>query len=109
MLIEETHLNATEGYRMGEETIDVADTIFGEDPAPGDIYRWCLKEFGRCTGKVYVGNAVPRHVGWVFVKRDRYEDTGEIFLHETWVTLLDRDETVRERDYHEISEGGRRR
>jgi hypothetical protein len=42
-------------------------------------------------------------VGWVFLKRDKYEDTGETFLHETWVTLLKRHETIIEREYEEVA------
>lgn len=41
----------------------------------GDLYRACLREFGRCTGKVYVennGKDIP--VGWTFLRRNP-EDT----------------------------------
>ena len=95
MLIEETHLNATEGYMLGEPTrIALEDTWMGEDATPGDIFRSARSEFGRCVSKVYVdGENGPRAIGWVFVKLNRYEDTNEPYLHETWVCLLKRHET----------------
>jgi hypothetical protein len=102
MLIQESHVNASDGYRLSESvTTDLKDTYLGEDASVGDIYRASVREHGRCTGKVYVGDGV--HVGWVFVKRDEYEDAPrETFLHETWITLLDSDETVRNVEYHTI-------
>jgi hypothetical protein len=68
------------------------------------MYRWLVREHGRCTGKIWVDteDGSRLHVGWVFLKRDRYEDTGETFLHETWVTLLERSELVRHVDYFAI-------
>lgn len=30
----------------------------------------------------------PRHVGWFFISRQRYEDTGETYLRGAWVTVL---------------------
>jgi hypothetical protein len=61
----------------------------------GRLFRDAQKEHGRCTSKVYVdgpdGRAVP--IGWVFEKRQQYEDTGcygrpaEYFTLETWVEL----------------------
>jgi hypothetical protein len=99
MQIQTTYQNATEGYIVGEEEIALEDSIF-DGKTEGDIYRWCLKEHGRCIGKVYVDNGTP--VGWVYVKTDHYEDTREPYLLETWVTLVDKDETVRNVEYHEI-------
>jgi hypothetical protein len=82
--IEETHVNDSENYLLAEP--EEYESGYDE---PGDLYRALLGEVGRCTSKVYVdreGEAVP--VGWVFEKRDAYEDTGEPFKHVTWVTLL---------------------
>lgn len=59
----------------------------------GDLYRYLAKEFGRCTGKVFIDTTSGeiRHKGWVFVKRERYDDVpSETFLQETWVTLYGR-------------------
>ena len=101
-------------YHAGEDTIDAADTVFDEDSPTltGDIFRWSQREYGRCVGKVYVDNpesdlqgdagGTAIQCGWVFVKRQKYEDCNETFLMETWVTLLDKDETVRTVEHHEI-------
>ena len=115
MKIETSYINRTEGYRFGDEVIDVDDTIFDpESPTLiGDIFRYSQKEYGRCTGKVHIDTRAPgdpegvysrsRHVGWVFESRQAYEDTGEPYLREVWVILLARDETIREREHHYIS------
>jgi hypothetical protein len=89
--IKETFVNATEGHLFGESDVyeSFADT-------PGELYRSCLKEYGRCTGKVYVDlpgkPATP--VGWVFEGRQKYEDTGESYLREVWVSIHDKPDTV---------------
>lgn len=110
-VIEETHLNANEGerYLLGESVAQrIEDTIF-EGKSTGDIYRWCVREFGRCTGKVYVDtDDGPIAVGWIFLKREQYSDApDETYLHETWITLYDRheDEVIRHRDFHAIRRG----
>ena len=110
MKIAESHVNRTENYRLWDDVQDIEDTIF-DGKSTGDIYRWCVREFGRCTGKVYNdylhkdSKFGPYHIGWVFVKRDKYEDSDETFLHETWITLLDRDETIRIVEYHNLGRG----
>lgn len=79
---------------------------------PAELYRVGLREHGRCSGKVYIDrkNAPPMAIGWVFEKKDRYEDcergrfhrdpvTGDYrpshrpecyYLRRTWVTLYER-------------------
>jgi len=89
--------------QMGDDILTDLDTTIFADLAPpvvvGNIFRWCQKEFGRCTGKVYVKNGI--HVGWIFLKREQYEDSRETFLHETWITLVEDKRTVI--TYHEIT------
>ena len=54
----------------------------------GELFRALQKYNGRCTGKVYTekgGKTV--HIGWIFERLDRYQDTREPFLRETWVTV----------------------
>lgn len=106
MKIIETAVNATEHYRLYDDIVtDVEETYcLDADSTPGDIYRWCLKEHGRCTSKVYVDtDDGPIHIGWVFQKREKYDDSDETFLKETWITLADRDEIIHEREYHNIA------
>ena len=90
----EDHINATEHYHMGEP--EPYETYFTDR---SHAYRELLREHGRCIGKMYV-NGRDEPVGWVFVKRDKYEDTGGPFLHETWVALVTGPDTVtRVRNY----------
>lgn len=100
LLCEEATANATEGYRIGDSGVyeTWCETV-------GELYRASVKEHGRCTGKVYIDSTDGPSVaiGWVFVKRDRYEDTGEPFLRETWVTVHDAQPTrTTEHHYHAI-------
>jgi hypothetical protein len=100
LLAEETWVNATEGYGIGESGVyeTFADTT-------GELYRACVREHGRCTGKVYIGSDDNvRHVGWVFVKRAQYDDDPSTFLRETWVTVHDAEPTrTTEHHYHAIA------
>lgn len=100
--ISETMVNVTAGYRFGPDEHEITET-FTDDP--GELYRALQREYGRCTGKVYVDTADgTKRVGWVFLKRAEYEDSSETFLQETWVTLHDAPDTVtRERHYHALA------
>jgi hypothetical protein len=89
--IKETHVNETEGYLLGEPVIyeTWAET-------PGELYKgqgWrgsLPAEYGRCTSKVYIDTEEgTKAIGWTFLKRDKYEDTGESFLHRTWISVVD--------------------
>ena len=87
-----SYVNATEGRMIGEETYPVADSIIADSDNPmGDLYRFGLGEYGRCTGKVYVDRAGdgPAHVGYVFQSRDQYQDSDETYLREVWMCLAD--------------------
>ena len=86
MYVQTTYLNATEGYVYGESDICEAFT-----DKPGKLYRSCVREYGRCSGRLYVGSGTP--IGWVFVKRQKYEDTGEAYIQETWITLHETSKT----------------
>lgn len=50
----------------------------------GKLYRSCLKDMGRCTGRMYVGEDKPKQVGWVFLKKNSDGDG----LIETWVEVF---------------------
>ena len=85
--VHETYVNRTEGYSFGSDDYELAGTVF-EDKSPGDVFRWLRDEYGRCVGKAYRDTSNgPVHCGWVFVSRQRYEDTGEPYLREVWVTF----------------------
>lgn len=102
MKILETGINRTENYRLYDDIVTEADDYL----SVGDIFRRCREEYGRCTGKVYVDSKKQGTiaVGWVFVKRQKYDDCDETFLKETWISLLDKDELIRKREWHKIGE-----
>lgn len=52
-----------------------------------EMFKDCQKEYGRCAGKVYVGNKHPKQIGWAFEKRVKYTDSDDTYLQRTWVTL----------------------
>jgi len=103
--VSEAHINLSEGYRMGD-TEPYESYLTGDQL--GRLFRDAQREHGRCVSRVYVdiedGPAIP--VGWVFVKRDEYEDSRpryddygrrkpvETFLHETWITVHAAPDTV---------------
>lgn len=77
------HVNLTERYRLeGSEVYEsCCDTR-------GYLFRIMRSEYGRCTGRVLVTTqGGDRQVGWVFVKRQKYDDSDDTFLMETWVTV----------------------
>jgi hypothetical protein len=101
VLIQESFVNATEGYRFGDSE---PQEPYTDDV--GELYRTLRAEYGRCIGKVYVDtDDGPKAVGWVFQSRDRYEDSNETYLREVWITLYDRYDRVIEADYHAIGGG----
>lgn len=72
----------------------IETTIFEGMPWPelkGKLFRFCLKEFGRCTSKVYIDVGRAREskpVGWVFERKEACEDApGRTYIHEVWVML----------------------
>lgn len=82
-----SYMNATEGYRIGD---DPPTETFTDDR--GELYRHCVKEYGRCISRVYIGDGIP--IGWAFLKRVEYDDARpswpkerRSFLRETWVML----------------------
>ena len=100
LFIEENKVNLTKGWRFGDS--GVYESYF---ETPGEAYRACVKEHGRCTGRMYIdtidGKAKP--IGWVFLKRAKYDDCDETFLQETWVTLHEKMPTrTVENHYHEL-------
>ena len=82
--LKEQTVNATEHYRFGDD--GWFESRFTER---GEAYRGMQSEHGRCTGKMYMDgpDGQPHHVGWVFVKRRKYDDCAQTFLAETWVTV----------------------
>ena len=56
----------------------------------GRLFHELQKEHGRCIGKMYVegkSDTQPKHIGWVFQKREKYTDTKQPYILETWISL----------------------
>ena len=91
LALKEAHINEDDGYKMWEDYTTDLDSSSGlEDATLGEIYKFCQKEFGQCQGSMYVDRKAggAMRIGWVFQKKDRYEDTHQPFLHSTWVEVL---------------------
>lgn len=71
-------------YSHGRERLD-------ENPTPGEVFRRLRAEYGRCTGAVYVDgpDGKARRVGWVFVSKQRYDDSPEFYLREVWACIVE--------------------
>lgn len=84
MFIEENWINRTEGYRIGDSGIyePYTDNL-------KTLFQYYQREYGRCVSSVYVDTieGKAKKIGWVFEQKARYEDTGEFYIRETWVTL----------------------
>jgi hypothetical protein len=89
--VRETFLNADAGYLLGEPEV-TTDLFSG---APGDIFRAAQAEYGGCVSRIFVDTkAGTKTCGWVFQRREKFEDCDETFLREVWVELLERPDTV---------------
>ena len=98
MLIQETRIDRTRNISYGS-----TDWYEPFTKDKGTLFKTLQKEYGRCTNRVYIDRHLPAPddgttgayttttipVGWVFCKNARYEDTKEVYLCETWVTLRD--------------------
>lgn len=103
LYVQESYINRTKGLRFGDS--DVYETAYTE---PGELYRACQREYGRCTGKVYIDTPKgAAAVGWVFVGRQRYEDTGEPYVREVWVSLRSAPDTVTRRAHYATLDGAK--
>lgn len=82
--VQEEYVTVEGDKRYGSGSDDPQESRFDNK---GDLFRFCLREFGRCVSKVYVGEKNPRAIGWVFEKRVKYTDSDKTYLQEAWITL----------------------
>ena len=84
LFIQESWVDRSRDVRCGES--DVYETFTDNR---GELFRSLQKEYGRCVSKVYIDleDGKAQAIGWVFQKIVQYEDTGEDFLMDTWVTV----------------------
>ena len=101
LFIQESFVNLTEHHRFGDS--EVYETHF---ESPSEVYKHALKEYGRCTGKMYIdrANGETIAIGWVFASRQTYEDhPKKTYLREAWISLHDAPPTeTRTYQYHKI-------
>lgn len=95
--ISETMINRTENYSYGDYVFECEGTVI--EPTLAGLYRYGLSEHGRCTGKVYIDTEVKhigyadtgsegvKHIGYVFLKRRKYDDCDDTYLCETWISM----------------------
>ena len=91
--VKETHVNRSENYVIFDDKIDIEDS---EIETLNDLYKYGLEHYGKCTGKVYIdiSDQKAMHIGYIFLKKDKYEDTKESFLRETWLSIEHYKETI---------------
>ena|ERR1043166_338667 len=84
MYIQETFINRTEDH-----IIDRTDVYLPWTGDKGKLFTSLQKEYGRCTGKVYVNtkDGKTKAIGWVFEGKDSYTDTKDTYIREVWVVL----------------------
>lgn len=82
--VQEEYVDATQGVGISIDTTP-QESRFDDK---GDLFRFCLQEYGRCVSKVYIDTPKgPKAIGWVFQKRVKYTDCDETYLQEAWITL----------------------
>ena len=95
MFIKETHVNRSKNYWVDEPSF----TEVSEETI-GGIFRSCQKYFGRCIGKIYIDTKTgTKSLGWVFLRKEKYDDCKERYLHETWVELHEKEPTKEITEY----------
>ena len=94
MLISESFVDATEGCRYGET--DPYEPYWHDDTPLSKIFRILQREWGKCVSKVYIDRTDGEvwHIGYVFQRKMRYEDTGEPYIREVWVTFHESEPTT---------------
>jgi len=81
----EEYVNLDQGYCSGD--VGPQETAFTWAEV-GQLFRVAQQEHGRCVSSVYIDTPLGvQRIGWCFQKRRHYEDTGEPYMAETWVTL----------------------
>ena len=85
-LIKTTHINRDKNCTSGENSLPAEDSFIDN---LSDLYKFGLKEYGRCTSKIYIDRDKDStvHIGYVFIQRLKYDDSNEYFINETWLSL----------------------
>ena len=85
------NLFVSEQWTDAEENLNLGNSGIYETftDSTGELYKAMQKEYGRCVSKMYIDTAdgTAQQVGWVFQKRQKYDDCDQTYLQETWVTV----------------------
>lgn len=85
LLISEDFVDKKKEMRLG--STEVYETVYS---SVKELYLALRKQYGKCVSSIYVdspGKAKSRRIGWVFEKKEKYIDSKEEYLRETWVTV----------------------
>lgn len=89
MKMQETYINQTRGCSYG-----ATDWYEPYTDNVGKLFRSLQREYGRCSGKVYIDTKTgTKAIGWVFEKRQMYDDARgndperDYYIREVWVSL----------------------
>jgi hypothetical protein len=82
--IQETWIDQKNKSIIGET--DIYETFTDNK---GDLFRSLQNEYGRCVSKIFIDDldGKTKQVGWVFEKKQKYDDVNEFFILETWITI----------------------
>lgn len=86
LFIQESYVNASEGYRIGDS--EVYETWTDN---PGDLFRSLRREYGKAQNMYRDTDDGVKRCGWVFTKRVQYTDSKDTYLQEVWVTLHEKE------------------
>jgi len=92
MYISVEHVNEDRHYRFGDSEPFECDA-----ETPGEVYKAMMSQYGRCISKMFVDSVdgkKSKHIGWVFEKRMKYDDSNDTFKCHTWVSLHEKPPTV---------------
>ena len=93
LYIKETSIEVREDdKRYGIFESDVYESWFDTSMPMSRILKHLMKDYGRIIEKVYVGDENLIHVGYVFQKRVKYEDSKDTYILETWITFHEQKE-----------------
>jgi hypothetical protein len=82
--IQETWIDQKNKSIIGET--DIYETF---TDSKGKLFKALQNEYGRCISKIFVdeSDGKQKQVGWVFEKKQKYDDINEFFILETWITI----------------------
>jgi hypothetical protein len=82
--IQETWIDQKNKSIIGET--DIYETF---TDSKGKLFKALQNEYGRCISKIFVdeSDGKQKQVGWVFEKKQKYDDINEFFILETWIVI----------------------